>query len=107
MSSDTLLHAKARAAIELGWIPGRRPDHLWGRPRLQRLLRGVPLLDENGGSGAGIQFVEDGGASTTTHDVHIRCYMALEDEWNRREAAGLMQHSPRPAASNVSQGGGS
>ncbi len=54
-----------------------------------------------------IQFIEDGGARTITHDVHIRCYVALEDEWDRREATRFMQHSPRPAASSMQHEDGS
>jgi len=100
MSGDTLLRAKAHAAIELGRIPGRRPDHLRGGRASRGYCGACRSSMKMGEVALEIQFVENGGASTTTHDVHIRCYVALEGEWDRREAAGSMQHSPRPAASN-------
>lgn len=97
---NTLSRAKAHAAIELGRIPGRRPDRLWGGRASRGYCGACRSSMKMGEVALEIQFVEDGGASTITHDVHIRCYVALEGEWERREAAEFMQHSPRPAASN-------
>ena len=106
MRSDTHLDAQILAAIEMGWIPARRPDHLWGGRASRGHCAACRAPMKAGEIALEIQFVDSGGARTETYDVHIRCYVALEDEWNRREA-GLAQQSPRLAASNVQQGGGS
>jgi hypothetical protein len=101
MSSDTPSRDRIHAAIAVGLIPDHRPDHLWGGRASRGNCAACRMPVKMGEVVLEIQYIEDGGARTTTHDVHIRCYVALEDEWNRREAAGLTQHSPGSAASDL------
>ena len=107
MSSDAPLRARIQAAIEAGWLPARRPDHVWAGRASRGHCAACRMPIKMGEVVLEIQFIEDGGARTTTHDVHIRCYVALEDEWIRREADVLEHHSPRSAASSLQQEAGS
>ena len=104
MNSDSDARIKALAAIEMGWVPDRRPDHLWGGRASRGYCAACRSTMKTGEIALEIQFIDDGGARTATHDVHVRCYLALEDQWNRREA--VMQHSPRSTASKILKEGG-
>ena len=107
MGQDDEARARARAAIEMGWMPARRPDHLWGGRASRGHCAACRSPMNMGEVALEMQFVEEGGARTITHDVHIRCYVALEDEWNLREAVGFTKHSTGPAASSNLDGSGS
>lgn len=88
MSDDIVLRAKAHEAIATGRIPNRRPDRVWGglASRGCCAVCGVPL--KSGARILEVEFARDDGVGPIKHDVHIRCYVELENEFGNREAIG-------------------
>ena len=102
MSDDTALRGQVREAIEAGRIPARRPDRLWGgRVSGSRCaVCGAPM--QAGEVVLEVQFDGDGAAGAVTRDVHIRCFVALEDHLNSRDAfLAASDKQPSAAAANI------
>jgi hypothetical protein len=81
MPDESILREKARAAVQNGKIPARRPDRTWGGPGVgaacavcERPVKRDELEFE-------IQFEHDGAnPGLDKFHVHIRCFAAWEFE---------------------------
>lgn len=87
-SDDSVLRAKARAAIEAGNLPNRRPDRMWGGPGAgaRCTICGAPVKHDE--LELEMEFAVDAGAGPSKHHVHIRCFSALEFEMRNCQLAG-------------------
>src|SRR5687767_787527 len=83
MSSETILRAKARSAMEGGRLPVRRPDNVWGgrASRSDCPVCRVPL--KTGEIVFEIQYAAYNGTGPMTHDVHVRCYVCARRRMGR------------------------
>ena len=81
MHDEPLLRQKARAAIQNGKLPARRPDRTWGGPGVGAdcAVCGLPVTRDE--MELEIQFAHDGDAPGLDkyHD-HVRCFAAWEFE---------------------------
>jgi hypothetical protein len=88
MPDEQVLRAKARAAVEGGKLPSRRPDRTWGKPGVGAVCA---VCDEPATSDqleVEILFWRDGGNSEPDKfHFHIRCFAAWEFE--RRGDGGV------------------
>ena len=85
MSEDLILRAKARQAIATGQIPNRRPDRMVGGRAYRGACRVCGLPTKLGEVVLEAEFITNDGESTINHDLHIACFLALEEEFNARE----------------------
>ena len=87
MPDERLLRAKARAAVESGKLPVRRPDRTWGGPGVGATCAVCDEPVTNSQSEFEIQFVRDGdNPGLDRFHLHIRCFAAWEFE--RRQDGG-------------------
>jgi hypothetical protein len=104
---DIFLQTQARRAIADGRIPGHRPGRTsGGRASTSHcpvcaapLKQGEVVLE--------VEFPPNGEAGAV-RQLHIRCYVALEDEWNIRESAltsGAGQQAAAAAAARPDETG--
>ena len=80
MDEDTL-REKARAAVQDGKIPSRRPDRTWGGPGVGAIcsICGLPVRSSE--MEFEIQFARDGDSpGLDKYHLHIRCFAAWELE---------------------------
>ena len=85
MPDEQLLRAKARAAIESGKLPSRRPDRTWGGAGVGAQCSVCELPVTKDQMEFEIQFSHDGdNPGLDKYHVHIRCFAAWEFE--RRHA---------------------
>jgi hypothetical protein len=89
MPDEQVLREKARAAVETGKLPERRPDRTWGGPGVGA---SCSVCDEPVTSDQlefEIQFRRDGdNPGLDKFHVHIRCFAAWEFE-RRQDGAAL------------------
>ena len=81
MPDESLLRAKARAAVENGKLPSRQPDRTWGGPGVGApcAVCGLPVKKDE--MEFEIQFARDGGSpGLDKFHVHVRCFAAWEFE---------------------------
>ena len=81
MPEETLLRAKARAAIQAGKIPTRRPDRTWGGLGVGApcAICAVPVAKDD--LEFEIEFAHDGdNPGLDKFHVHVRCFAAWEFE---------------------------
>jgi len=85
MPHETILRAKAQAAILAGKLPSRRPDRVWGGPGVGAVCAVCDLPVTKGEMEFEIEFAHDGDSpGLDKFRVHIRCFAAWEFE--RRSA---------------------
>jgi hypothetical protein len=85
MPKEQSLREKARATIENGKLPRRRPDRTWGGPGVGApcTVCGDPVTSSQ--IEFEIQFTQDGSGGLDKFHVHIRCFAAWEFERQRDE----------------------
>jgi hypothetical protein len=87
MPDETILRARARAAIQSGKLPPRRPDRTWGGPGVGATCSICDLPVTKDDMEFEIQFARDGdNPGLDKFHVHVRCFAAWEFE--RRTAIG-------------------
>jgi hypothetical protein len=80
-SDEDTLREKARAVIEDGKLPGRRPDRAWGGPGVGALCTICDLAVRPTEMEFEIEFARDGdNPGLDKYHVHIRCFAAWEFE---------------------------
>ena len=82
MPDEAFLREKARAVVQAGKLPARRPDRTWGGPGVGAPCAVCELPVTQNEMEFEIQFAHDGGLDK--FHVHIRCFAAWEFE--RRNA---------------------
>jgi hypothetical protein len=84
MPDEPILREKARAAIQNGKIPARRPDRTWGGPGVGATCAICEKPWTKAELDFEIQFERDGdNPSLDKFHVHIRCFAAWEFERNK------------------------
>jgi hypothetical protein len=84
MPDEPILRAKARAAVQSGKLPARRPDRTWGGPGIGAacVICDLPVKREE--LEFEIQFEHDvNDPGLDKFHVHIRCFAAWEFERGR------------------------
>jgi hypothetical protein len=85
MPDETHLREKARAAVQSGKIPSRRPDRTWGGPGVGADCTVCEMPVTKAEMEFEIEFAHDGpNPGLDKFHVHIRCFAAWEFE--RRHA---------------------
>ena len=86
MPDEPILREKARAAVQNGKIPARRPDRTWGGPGVGAECSVCEKPVTKSELEFEIQFAHDGDhPGLDKFHVHIRCFAAWEFE---RKAGG-------------------
>ena len=87
MSDDSILREKARAVIQAGELPSRRPDRMWGGSGLglQCTVCGFPVKHDE--SEIEVEFIHDGAHDTGNYHFHVHCFRILELERDSLERA--------------------
>jgi hypothetical protein len=81
MSDENILREQARAAVEAGKLPGRRPDRTWGGPGVGATCAVCGLPVKRDEMEFEIEFARDGdNPGLDKFHVHIRCFAAWEFE---------------------------
>ena len=81
MPDESILREKARAAIQNGKLPSRRPDRTWGGPGIGAVCSICELPVRKDELEFEIQFASDGdNPGLDKFHVHIRCFAAWEFE---------------------------
>ena len=81
MPDEALLRAKARAMIQSGKLPARRPDRTWGGPGVAASCAVCELPIRKDEMEFEFQFARAGdNPRLDTYHVHIRCFAAWELE---------------------------
>jgi hypothetical protein len=81
MPDETILRAKARAAILAGKLPSGLPDRTWGGPGVGAPCAVCELAVERDQMEFEIQFARDGNSpDLDKFHVHVRCFAAWEFE---------------------------
>jgi hypothetical protein len=84
MPDEPILRAKARAAVQSGKLPARRPDRTWGGPGIGAVCVICDLPVKREELEFEIQFEHDVNApGLDKFHVHIRCFAAWEFERGR------------------------
>lgn len=81
MTDEVELRAKARATVENGKLPARRPDRTWGGPGVgaECSICGQPVTKDQ--MEFEIQFARDeDNPGLDKFHVHVRCFAAWEFE---------------------------
>ena len=87
MTDETILRAQARAAVQSGKLPARRPDRTWGGPGVGAACAICASPVTKAELAFEIEFARDGdNPGLDKFDVHIRCFAAWQVE--RKEAIG-------------------
>src|SRR5687767_10917117 len=98
MPDEEILREKARAVIQSGKLPARRPDRTWGGPGVGAdcTVCGRPVTASE--MEFEIQFARDGdNPGLDKFHVHIRCFAAWEFERNRtQDAPARLIRIPHP-----------
>jgi hypothetical protein len=85
MPDEQALRAKARAVVQSGKLPSRRPDRTWGGPGVGASCTICELPITKDEMEFEIEFAHDGASpGLDKFHVHIRCFAAWEFE--RRHA---------------------
>ena len=80
MDEETL-RAKARAVVQSGKLPARRPDRTWGGPGVGALCSVCVLPVEKDQLEFEVQFAHDGqNPGLDKYHLHIKCFAAWEFE---------------------------
>ena len=91
MPDERVLREKARAAVEGGKLPRRRPDRTWGGPGVGAACAVCDEPVTSSQSEFEIQFARDGNnPGLDRFHFHIRCFAAWEFE---RRQDGAVPHS--------------
>ena len=81
MPDEVLLRVRARAAIQDGKLPSRRPDRTWGGPGVGALCAVCEMPVTNNELEFEIQFAHDGdNPGLDKFHLHLRCFAAWEFE---------------------------
>jgi hypothetical protein len=83
MPDEPLLREKARAVVQSGKLPSRRPDRTWGGPGVgaECTVCGMPVTTDE--LEFEIQFARDGSnPGLDKFHLHVRCFAAWEFERN-------------------------
>ena len=93
----------AREAIQVGRLPVRRADRMWGGPSLGVLCAvcGLSITPEE--LGYELEFAQDGHTSVS-HHLHVRCFAAWESECRHAESAGSHNGGGRNGGGNPLDG---
>jgi hypothetical protein len=85
---DSTLRAKARAALDAGTLPNRRPDRMWGGPGAgaRCTICGAAVTHDE--LELEMEFTPEAGSDSGKHHIHIRCFSALEAEMRARKPDG-------------------
>lgn len=84
MPDESILRAKARAVVQNGKLPARRPDRTWGGPGVGAACAVCELPVKKDEMEFEIQFEYDGASpGLDKFHVHIRCFAAWEFERNK------------------------
>ena len=84
MSDEARLRAKARAVVDSGKLPARRPDRTWGGPGVGAVCAVCDLPVTKDEMEFEIQFARDGdNPGLDKYQFHIRCFAAWEFERRR------------------------
>jgi hypothetical protein len=88
MPDETILRAKAQAAILDGKLPSCRADRVWGGPGVGAVCAVCDLPVTKDEMEFEIEFAHDGDSpGLDKFHVHVRCFAAWEFE--RRNARGI------------------
>jgi hypothetical protein len=81
MPDEARLRAKARAVVDSGKLPARRPDRTWGGPGVGAVCAVCDLPVTKDEMEFEIQSARDGdNPGLDKYHVHIRCFAAWEFE---------------------------
>jgi hypothetical protein len=81
MPDEAILREKARAAVQAGKLPARRPDRTWGGPGVGAPGTICQLPVGRDEMEFEIQFAHDGSAAgLDKFHLHVRCFAAWEFE---------------------------
>ena len=81
MPDESILRVKARAAVQTGKLPGRRPDRTWGGPGVGIVCTVCEKPVTRDELEFQIEFEGDGATPVVDRfHVHIRCFAAWEFE---------------------------
>jgi hypothetical protein len=84
MPDEAILREKARAVIQSGKLPSRRPDCTWGGPGVGALCRVCDLPVRRDELEFEIQFEHEGdNPGPDKFHVHVRCFAVWELERNK------------------------
>ena len=84
MPDEAILRAKARAVVQAGKLPSRRPDRTWGGPGVDAPCAVCDLPVKSSELEFEIQFARDGdNPGLDKFHVHVRCFAAWEFERNK------------------------
>jgi hypothetical protein len=87
MPDEPILREKARAAVQSGKLPSRRPDRTWGGPGVGASCAVCELPVRRQDLEFEIQFERDGdNPGLDRFHVHIRCFAAWEFERNKPQS---------------------
>jgi hypothetical protein len=110
VSDDNILRERARNLILAGIFPARPPDRMWGGwggadREVKCIVCSSPV--KQGEVRLEIEYELDSGAGRSNHQVHVRCYSALESERRQLQLARRrIPPAPRPGA-NLNKPSGS
>jgi hypothetical protein len=88
MPDEAILREKARATVQSGKLPARRPDRTWGAPGVGApcTICAVPMRRDE--MEFEIQFERDGASpGMDKYHIHVRCFSAWEFERRERRRA--------------------
>ena len=86
MPDEQILREKARAVVQAGKLPSRRPDRTWGGPGVGApcSVCGLPVKSDE--LEFEIQFARDGdNPGLDKFHVHVRCFAAWEFERTKKD----------------------
>ncbi|MPZ44092.1 MAG: hypothetical protein GEV05_11930 [Betaproteobacteria bacterium] len=106
MSGENILREKARELIRTGKLPSRRPDRVWGGAGFAGcpcMLCGVAIKHDE--MAVELEFTRNAEADSTNAHLHVRCFLALELELLKSEAAKMPTHPSHAPQSALPRAG--
>ena len=94
--SDDSLQAKAREAMQGGFLPMRSPNELWGGPATGSPCAVCGASTASGQVELELEFTSDSHADRTTYRVHPRCFSIFKLELD----ASTQDQTQEPASTD-------
>lgn len=94
MGDESGLPARACEATEIGKLPDRRPDHVWGGPGSGTPCAVCGKVVDKGDVELELQFTSDGVSAAARYHVHAKCFGA----WERERGIGASNGHTLPGA---------
>lgn len=88
MVDESMLRARARAAMTAGHLPDHRPEHMWGGPGSGESCAVCGNAVDKDDVELELQFTSGHSSGTANYHVHGRCFAAWELERRSRSSNG-------------------